>query len=335
MVSAQSLLGFQIFQQIIRNLETPSPATQPQARLVGAVVVAAASDDHAEACSQSDEVSLLGGLVLTIVPLEALHPLTLEVRHGFVPAETTTGEAAGMGDHRHAASFPDPECCLGRAQFFSWNEAWAVIADEPLKGLGRPAHEPPDGEGLGEMDPREQGRVRLGLDILEREGAPQLSEAHQHAAVPVFTAAAEFLQSRLEPGVKWIHQEPQYMQGLPEKPATELGAHKQSNRYLRLHGEEGRDAAEGVMVRETEGRQPTFLSEPGQSPGRICAVRMERMAVEIDHDSTVRKESEDGTECPEGRGPEAQVTWPLRKLFCWRDRGRPASWPRPGRVPGG
>ena len=56
-------------------------------------------------------------------------------------------------------------------------------------------HETTGGEGLGKMDSGEQGRIRLGPDIFKRERTPQLGEPHHHAAVPVLSAATEFLQS--------------------------------------------------------------------------------------------------------------------------------------------
>jgi hypothetical protein len=133
------------------------------------------------------------------------------------------------------------------------------------------------------MDPGEQGGVGLGLYIFKRERTPKLGEPHQHAAVPVLSATTEFHQPRLELGVRRIHQEPEHVEGLPEELATELSAYEQPHLHLGLHGQEIRNAAKRVMVREAEGGQTTFLSEQGQSPRRVGAVRMEGVAMEVDH----------------------------------------------------
>src|ERR1035438_8195691 len=176
-ISATPLLGFQALQQVVRHMQAAPSPSQAQAGLVPAVVVAATGDDHAEPRGEGQEVFLLAGAELTVVALQALQALALELGHGLVPAAgPAAAEPARVRDHGHAARLPDPAGGLCRVQFFPGDEPRAVVTNEPFEGLGGPADEPLSREGLGEMDPGEQGGICLGLHLLQGDGAAELRE---------------------------------------------------------------------------------------------------------------------------------------------------------------
>ena len=65
--------------------------------------------------------------------------------------------------------------------------------------------------------------------------------------------------------------------------AAQFQAGNQPGPDLGLSGQESRQAIQGVMIRQGESRETGLFRQCCQGFGRICAVREEGVAVEIDH----------------------------------------------------